>query len=360
VDPEITAKIKYAKFHALRIAKALKAGEDPNLSNPQPEPAGEEALPALDPNDADVLMLNGAGGAHRQPSVVEVPDEAHSLQRNLAQRSLLDESLHPSRTPSVPRTGETKPRQPSVVEVPDEADRLQRTMARQSLLDESLHPSRAPSTPAAPTSRDVSPPAPNDPTTYYTHNNNDPDVSPIGPDPPTTNRKPSIGGNYFPQVPPPFAQPPPASIDIPSAPIDLPEAPSEHSLPDAPSSFAGVGSFPPPQHQESPKAPPTHQGHFLPQTNTIPPNFTPQSAPRQPMPQVPPQLRQQPIIRPAYTAAPPAPAPAPAPAADVVVDEEAVMKAQKHARWAISALNFEDVPTAIKELRSALETLGAR
>jgi vacuolar protein sorting-associated protein VTA1 len=44
---------------------------------------------------------------------------------------------------------------------------------------------------------------------------------------------------------------------------------------------------------------------------------------------------------------------------NVVVDEEAVMKAQKHARWAISALNFEDVPTAIKELRGALASLGA-
>jgi len=42
-----------------------------------------------------------------------------------------------------------------------------------------------------------------------------------------------------------------------------------------------------------------------------------------------------------------------------VADEEAIMKAQKHARWAISALNFEDVNTAIKELRGALETLGA-
>jgi vacuolar protein sorting-associated protein VTA1 len=46
--------------------------------------------------------------------------------------------------------------------------------------------------------------------------------------------------------------------------------------------------------------------------------------------------------------------------ANIVVDEEAVIKAQKHARWAISALNFEDVPTAIKELRGALEALGAR
>jgi len=45
---------------------------------------------------------------------------------------------------------------------------------------------------------------------------------------------------------------------------------------------------------------------------------------------------------------------------NIQVDEEAVMKAQKHARWAISALNFEDVPTAIKEFELALQTLGAR
>lgn len=44
---------------------------------------------------------------------------------------------------------------------------------------------------------------------------------------------------------------------------------------------------------------------------------------------------------------------------DFVVDEKAMSAAQKHARWAISALNFEDVPTAVKELRRALESLGA-
>ena len=43
-----------------------------------------------------------------------------------------------------------------------------------------------------------------------------------------------------------------------------------------------------------------------------------------------------------------------------LTDEEAVLKAQKHARWAISALNFEDVNTAVKELKGALESLGAR
>ncbi|KKA28559.1 hypothetical protein TD95_002907 [Thielaviopsis punctulata] len=39
-------------------------------------------------------------------------------------------------------------------------------------------------------------------------------------------------------------------------------------------------------------------------------------------------------------------------------DEADLAKAQKHAKWAISALNFEDVPTAVKELRNALAALG--
>jgi len=44
----------------------------------------------------------------------------------------------------------------------------------------------------------------------------------------------------------------------------------------------------------------------------------------------------------------------------VKVDEAAMVGAQKHAKWAISALNFEDVPTAVRELRKALELLGAQ
>ncbi|KAF4582760.1 DUF605-domain-containing protein [Ophiocordyceps camponoti-floridani] len=36
-----------------------------------------------------------------------------------------------------------------------------------------------------------------------------------------------------------------------------------------------------------------------------------------------------------------------------------INEAQRHAKWAISALNFDDVPTAVKELRNALHKLGA-
>lgn len=65
-------------------------------------------------------------------------------------------------------------------------------------------------------------------------------------------------------------------------------------------------------------------------------------------------------------AAPPAPKPAPPPAkepwAPVKRDEPLTLqemeKVQKHAKWAISALNYEDVETAKKELREALRLLG--
>ncbi|TLD25416.1 hypothetical protein PspLS_05911 [Pyricularia sp. CBS 133598] len=42
------------------------------------------------------------------------------------------------------------------------------------------------------------------------------------------------------------------------------------------------------------------------------------------------------------------------------VDDASIRKAQKHCKWAISALNFEDAATAVKELELALQTLGAR
>jgi len=45
---------------------------------------------------------------------------------------------------------------------------------------------------------------------------------------------------------------------------------------------------------------------------------------------------------------------------DLSNDDAAVIDAQKHAKWAISALNFEDVGTAVKELRLALKALGAQ
>ena len=393
IEPEITQKIKFAKFHALRIAKAVKIGEDPNLSNPVLEPEPEAALSPLDLNDPDVQMLEGGTAKPRQPSVIEIADEADRHQHGLAKTSSLDQSLHPSRDASVAPQPLKGQRQPSVTEVPDEADKFSSRLARQSSLNESLHPSRAPSLPRPPPN-DVSPLAPADAASFYKSSNDrsKPDVSPLN-SPSEGERKSSIGGNYFPVVPTAQSTQPP------------PPAPSETSLQQAPIGFSQPRAQPPPP-------PPQHHGHFLPQDPLqqqpiIPPNFQPNPSfpPQQPVlpaaghhsphhrgshgpipPVPPPSMRQQqqqpqqpPFTAPQYTqqfSSPPQSAvsthsmassiPPPsqpqsaiaAPSSNIVVDEEAMMKAQKHARWAISAMNFEDVPTAIRELRAALTDLG--
>lgn len=343
LEPDIQQKIKFAKFHALRIVKALKAGEDPNLSNPKQEP--EEEASTLDPNDPKVQALNGDSQRDRQPSVADAPDEADRLQARLAPQSSLNESIHPSRAPSAPPPNETS--------------------------------SRAASAGVSPLPKDAA--------NFYTNNPNE--VSPISPD-----RKSSVGGNYFPQMPPPTSaqtQPnlPPTlpsapndlvdsglSLDLPSAPpdeaggVDVPDAPSEPGLPSAPTTFAQPQPTAPRTPLDSFQAPPTPG---QPPIASIPSNLP--QAPPQPPPssmssfaphvRTPSSITQQPRFAPP-PAAPSHPAYTPAPQAvvnmDVEVDEEAMLKAQKHARWAISALNFEDVPTAIKEFQLALQQLGAR
>lgn len=342
LEQEMTAKIKYAKYHALRIAKAIKAGEDPNDSNPQPTHHADEGLPDLDPNDAEVQALE-RGGRPRQPSVVEIPDEADKIQKSLANTSAFDESLHPSRETSTA----PKPRQPSVAEVPDETDKLQARLAKTSSLDESLHPSRAPS---APPQETVSP-IDQDPTTFY----NDADKAPVSPLD-QMERKQSLGGNYFPAVPAAMSQPPL------SAPFD-----PNHSLPAAPSNITQPQIPPPaPAHRhgrslDAGSSPTTaRQNHGPlppppPQTQHIPPPIAgpPPVAPLSP-----------PIVPPSQAAPAPAQSFAPTPSGPAAwnvpqqVNEEAMLSAQKHCRWAISALNFEDVPTAVKELRGALQDLG--
>lgn len=279
LNPEIAAKVKFAKYHALRIAKAIKAGEDPNLSNPtqeEEEAQGEEEVP-LDPNDPEVQALHNPNG---------------------------------SAPPAAPRG-----RQPSVEEIPDDTDRFQHRLAQQSSLDESLHPSRASSNPPRQESNMMN----------------------------IDGAKPADSSNFYSGAGVP---------DLPAAPSDFPQG---STLPDAPttSNLGGtqrgspasdtLHSFPPPAPTQFPpdQGPATEYGrgaHPLSQTSTAPHPF--------------PQARQAPQQAGVQRMA------APAPTNDVV-DEESIALAQKHARWAVSALNFEDVNTAIKELKHSLGYLGA-
>ncbi|GME22479.1 Short-chain dehydrogenase/reductase SDR [Neofusicoccum parvum] len=266
-DPELAAKSKFAKYHALRIAKALKAGEDPNLSNPvqEPEPIADESAPALDPNDPEVQRINAASSM--QPTVETAP---------------------PSFAPSP--TYEPKTSLP-------------------------ISPAGAPS----------APPFTDDPT----HG----DVSPLES---SEERKNSVGGGYFPTVPT-FT----SENSAPSLPT-APEQPMEDAPPAAPA--PDDGQYNP---QDFYQAPPTAPVATAPAPPIVPEHVIPSV----------PVVQPQPVAPIANTNLPP---PTAGGAQDYRTDDESVFNAQKHAKWAISALNFEDVPTAVKELRIALEALGAR
>ncbi|MCJ1269394.1 hypothetical protein MMC22_009286 [Lobaria immixta] len=335
LDPEVASKIKYAKYHSLRIARAIKAGEDPNLSNPAPVQSPAPVEPSLlEPGDPDFRVSKESRDSQQhqspayQPSVEDVPDEQDRLQPYLAQHSVAEQSLHPSRTHS-----------------------------------SSLAPGQDAFNPYESTS-------PKETESYYNqfgHNQAAP------PEPPRTDTDVPDGGGYFPRIPDP------QNVDHASI---LPEIPSEdpgpHPAPD--SSFSppatsshtltastphvsdpyrapSLHSFPPPTMDQpiAPENPPAPFPSYPYQPSHAPRN-PPQSAqPPRPAPQEQPSIQrnflpQQP---------PPSLPPTNPPQATYLSDEEAILNAQKHARWAISALNFEDVKTAVKELRGALESLGA-
>lgn len=303
MDPEVAAKVKFAKYHAVRIVKAIKNGEDPNATNPAPRE--EKMEPELDLNDPEAKAFEASMG----------PEAA-------------------------------RPRQPSVEEIPDEADRVERQMARQSVLDESLHPSRASSVPPqASTSRPNLPSAASHEPRPVTH----PDVA-------TTEQD--------------------SSLELPSAPQTLGSS-SSLTLPDTPGSTHlgaprphmppdSLQSFPPPT-SVTPSSPP---GSSLDASDFYKPPSSMTTSDRPPADST---LRGASAARP-HADAPlppalgrsPAPAPAPAPASTAqppstnasTVDDQAITLAQKHARWAVSALTFDDVNTAIKELKNSLRYLG--
>ncbi len=206
--------------------------------------------------------------------------------------------------------------QPTIEDVPDEHDRLAPALARASTLDRSLHPSRAPSAPQTPYVDNYPPPSaasngPGASSEDFYGATGHADVSPIE------------DGGYFPDVLGPEPVSPPAQH--PPSPFWTGPPPGDVGQPQHPVELRTLPTFPSALASRPPQVPDVLSYHTL---------GTGASAGTQALPQ-------------------------PSPAA-FVPDEEAIAKAQKHARWAISALNFEDVPTAIKELREALATLGAR
>jgi vacuolar protein sorting-associated protein VTA1 len=286
-DNETQQKIRYAKWNAARIAKAIKDGNDPNESNPKPQEL--EPQPELDADDPEVQMLSGSRGptGPRPVTVEDVPDV--EVKRDAAGVSL------PHSPASMASGGDLK-------------------------------------LPGVPT--ELGPPA-----TQSGYFDSEAIPSPVSPPLPDVQAPPDI-----PSAPSGWAQPG-NGPDIPSAPTGWPVHPSS----------SGTEWAPPQNPYHQPSAPPS-----------VPPTFSTSSHSTAAVvspPVSPPVSSYYTNIAPtahsaravAHPVAPPT-SYAPAPTS---VDEASIAGAQKHAKWAISALNFEDVNTAVRELRNALEMLGA-
>ena len=194
----------------------------------------------------------------------------------------------------------SKPRQASIEEIPDESDRLGRDLARKSTLDESLHPSRTSSAPRQPATPEIPSVPQNAPGLH-----------------PQASADHSQGGG----------------LNLPSTPATIGSGPH---LPDTPTAFQ---SFPPPPTDTSASDPAAF--YDAPASNPTPPPAAPTFVPS--------PAAHAPVAPEPYVPAQPSHG----------VDDNSVQLAQKHARWAVSALTFDDVDTAIKELRNSLKYLGA-
>lgn len=327
LEPETAKKVTFAKFQANRILKAINAGEDPN---PPLETPKDEGIP--DADAAEALRSMGIS-----PPPLTGADEPS--------RQLLNTAHSAQQSPS------SSTRQPYVEAAPDDGEPGSVPPPIPPQLEPSHSPFRmhtpepsAPSIPDVPKSPPLPPKITSRPSTSASYQT------------PSFQQPPSGGpllqdhsNQGFPQVPSqethnPFF-PPSAS---PSAPPPLPQFPHSTNSPQLPPTAPQQYTHFPPPPQSPYGAPPTQ--HPI---QTPPPQAQSPQSFYQPQPPVHPQYPQsQP---PAYTQHPPQ--------GDQLIsteDTEAILKAQKHAKWAISALNFEDIPTAVKELREALKTLGAR
>ncbi|EFR03034.1 hypothetical protein MGYG_06034 [Nannizzia gypsea CBS 118893] len=303
-DAETASKVKYAKYHAVRIIKAIKAGEDPNSSNPKHAEASQEPLSPAEGTDiaGDTQALSEAPRKGRQASVEDVPDDFDKIQSKLAAQSSLNESLHPSRSSSA-------------APLPQPTGGL--------------------NIPSVPTSTPGSGmPSP-----------------PISIPPGMVDFDDSLR-----QRPSQLSR---ATVpDLPAAPSDFPSpASSNADLPSQlgprfdSSSLNVFQSFPPPAPE--PEFPPTESHALGPPPRTSPGMGVDRTSHPQP-PMV------APITQIPRDTLPVSSSTARAGNSAQTVDEEAISNAQKHARWAVSALNFDDVNTAIKELQNALNFLRYR
>lgn len=175
--------------------------------------------------------------------------------------------------------------------------------------------------------------------------------SPLSPDHTSTNTPAGVMSPYMPAPAGSMPQPPPADT-IQTYTDEVPQFPLEQQYP----SSAPTPIQLPPQHFDRSSMLNTKENYLpSPAPNLLPshPPSTPHQYYSTPPPSAPTYAAApRPVAHPGYHNPQQAPS-------RQVLDEESITKAQKHAKWAISALNYDDVPTAVKELQLALQLLGA-
>ncbi|KAI5306043.1 hypothetical protein KEM56_002439 [Ascosphaera pollenicola] len=343
-EPEVAQRIKFAKYHALRIAKALKAGEDPNLTNPKLEEETEEdTLNAADPDVQAITQDQSPGvGQTHQTTVEDMPEEAKEGNDGSAMEKLPDVGSDegdtrlpspPVRLPGVMDLDAPHPQQrkPSAGAVPDLPAAPSEFGSPASNMVDS--PTIAPVTARDEDNRAL--PHTGMATVVNPLNSNttdkfQPKDTTTSTPPPTSLTPPNVPSakahkGLAPHIHPhssrtssPLARPPvdPSSISPSSG------APVDPALP--------VSSIPRPS---------------ISATSGIPGPATAAAAP--------------PSVSPPRSPIPPPSMPS-GPPETMNVDDNNIQDAQKHARWAVSALQFDDVSTAIKELKIALGHLGVQ
>ncbi|KAG6138512.1 hypothetical protein E4U38_000390 [Claviceps purpurea] len=249
-DPEILKKIKFAKWNAARILKALREGRDPNESNPNPTVEEQPEQP-LSPSDPAVQAITHPGSLNASVEDVEDLGERYQAGSDDAHR-----------------------------------DYFQSTTADTSVSSPLL--------------------------------------------------RQSPGLESIPSAPPPHISP------VPSPDVQIPTQASPQMPNQVPSPITSLPS-PPPLQSSIPSSRPQPW-----EENTPDPFSIAQSTRSQGAGSV--VASPFPTAHAAVPGPPAAVAPTPNP--------KDIEQAQKYARWAISALNFEDVPTAVQELRRALSLLG--
>ncbi|WXC64220.1 hypothetical protein SNK03_010025 [Fusarium graminearum] len=370
-DPEVLKKIKFAKWNAARILKAIREGKDPNETNPRaPEP---EPSVSLDPSDPEVQLLTGG-----QPATVEdAPDAGDSPKVATPTEAPTKDPTDPSYFPpqSEPEGQAPEPFVPSPMSTSSTpGGELGRPPV--GLPPDVSPAAESPAQPAtgAPSSMEL----PDDHDVLarpmMPHLNSSHPGKPLGIEPPAPLAVAAAARPFLPHL----ASSQPASPDVGlPAPLEA-AANARPFLPHLTSSAVGNGPVPPrgPPSSHPTKAPIDHSNPlnaaaaarpWLPHLASAPPGKAPVVEPEPELapgvepirPMMPHLASSHPGGSPAHS--PPAQAPTSAPPpANYTTDQKDINQAQKHAKWAISALNFEDVPTAVQELRNALAMLGAR